>query len=174
MTTDTQLQALFQAGAYKDVFDVLVDRYAQPLYRQIRTVVRNHEDADDVLQNTFIKVWQALPEFRGDAAFFTWLYRIATNEALNHVRKNKKHNNLERTFTEISGSLDAPNAQAIQQNFEAALLQLPPKQALVFKMRYFDALPYEQISEILGTSVGALKASYHHAVQKIKTFLIAH
>jgi RNA polymerase sigma-70 factor (ECF subfamily) len=173
MTTDAQLTALFQAGAYKNVFDVLVDRYSKPLYHQIRTVVRNHEDADDVLQNTFIKVWKALPEFRGDAAFFTWLYRIATNEALNHVRKNHKYSGQEVPPT-VNGSLDAPDATTIQQQFEVALQKLPPKQALVFKMRYFDELSYEQISEILGTSVGALKASYHHAVQKIKTHLTTH
>jgi RNA polymerase sigma-70 factor, ECF subfamily len=171
MDPEVHLKALLQSANFAAAFDVIVDRYSKPLYHHIRGVVQNHEDADDVLQNTFLKVWYALPNFRGDSNLYTWLYRIATNEALSHLRKNRRYSGGELPESKAVVSEEL-NGSSIQQQFEAALLKLPPKQAIVFRMRYFEDLPYEQMSGILNTSVGALKASYHHAVQKIKTYLL--
>lgn len=161
------IKAQLAAGNTSEVFNMLVEQYASPLYQHIRTIVRNHEDTDDVLQNTFLKVWKGLSDFRGEAALYTWLYRIATNEALNHLRKNRRNSGFDVHGLLEPSETPGPTATEIQKHFEAALLQLPPKQAIVFRMRYFDALPFAQISEILGTSVGGLKASYHHAANKI-------
>lgn len=161
----------------KSAFDTLMRTYGEQVYWQIRKMVVNHDDANDLLQNTFIKVWNNISHFRGDAKLSTWLYKIAINESINFL-------NRERTRNQIAG--DGDDESFLLQNIEAdpyfdgdrlkitlqkAVAALPEKQRLVFNMRYFDEMKYDKISEILGTSVGALKASYHHAVKKIEQAL---
>jgi RNA polymerase sigma-70 factor (ECF subfamily) len=139
-------------------------------------MVIKHEDTDDALQNTFIKVWGNLDNFRSESGLYTWLYRIATNEALTLLKKKKRKYLLPLTDVEnqLANTLEADeefNGTDIQKKLQKALLTLPEKQRLVFHMKYFDDMKYEEISEILSTSVGALKASYHHAVKKIENYL---
>jgi RNA polymerase sigma-70 factor (ECF subfamily) len=157
-------------------FQKLLSDYQRPLYSLIRNIVLNHDDADDVLQNTFIKVFQNLKNFKGDSKLFSWVYRIATNEALTFISQKAKKNG---TTSEAMQSKMVENLQSdsyfdgdeIQLKLQKAIVKLPEKQQLVFKMRYFDDLKYEEISEILGTSVGGLKASYHHAAKKIEEYM---
>lgn len=151
-------------------------KYQQKVYYHIRRMVVDHDDANDLAQNTFIKAWKALANFREDSQLFTWLYRIATNEALTHLKNKSK-----RFFVpigdvahELADSLNNDplfKADQLQMKLEKAILTLPEKQRLVFNLRYYDEMKYEQMSEMLGTSVGALKASYHHAVQKIERII---
>lgn len=157
-------------------FNQLIRKYQQKIYWHIRKMVIAHDDADDLTQEVFIKVWQHLLSFRQDAQLYTWLYRIATNECLNFLksRKRKFFLPINDITEELSQKIDdnaGPSGDEIQIKLQKALLKLPDKQRLVFNMRYYDELKYEEISEILGTSVGALKASYHHAVKKIEEFL---
>lgn len=155
-------------------FDTLMRAYGEPVYWQIRKLVVRHEDADDVLQNVFLKVWNNLKNFRGEAKLSTWLFKIAINESINFINKEKARNQLAVDNDDDSFLLN--NIQAdeyfdgdeLQAELLKAVAKLPEKQRLVFNMRYFDEMKYEDISEILGTSVGALKASYHHAVKKIE------
>ena len=157
-------------------FQKLLLEYQKPLYNLIRNIVLDHDDANDVLQNTFIKVFQNLKNFKGESKLFSWMYRIATNEAITFINNKAKRN--KTTSTEMQSKL-VDNLQsdvyfegdAIQLKLQKAIVLLPEKQQLVFKMKYFEELKYEQISEILGTSVGALKASYFHAVKKIEEYL---
>ena len=164
----------FKAGHQKElVFGKLLQKYSRKVYWQVRRIVINHDDADDVVQNTFIKVWEKLDNFREDSLFYTWLYRIATNEALGFLQKKKANLNipLETLQAQLSEQLVSANyfnGNRISLLLEQAVLTLPEKQRLVFNMKYFEHLKYEEISEILDTSVGALKASYHHAVKKIE------
>lgn len=148
-----------------------MEHFQQSLYWHIRKIVLDHEDANDVLQNTFIKVWRYLPKFRGDSKLYTWLYRIATNEALSFLRAKK--DNLPNAENYLMHTANNPyfDGDEAQQILWEAINQLPDKQKAVFVMKYFDDLPYEDISSITETSVGALKASYHHASQKIKTYI---
>jgi RNA polymerase sigma-70 factor (ECF subfamily) len=175
--TDKELVQLFLESDNPDYsFNLIVNKYRERLYWHIRKMVISHDDTDDVLQNTFIKAWSALPEFRGDAQLFTWLYRIATNESLTFLKKKHARFFLPLVDVEqqLSNSLeDDPlfNGDAIQKKLQQAILKLPKKQRLVFNMRYFDEMKYEDMSAVLNTSVGALKASYHHAVQKIEKFM---
>lgn len=160
----------------RDAFGVLVQRHGERLYWHIRKMVLTHADADDVLQNTFIKAWEGMANFRGDAQIFTWLYRIATNESITFLNQTKRLLRLsagdaEQLLNNLCSNDSHLNASEVQAKLQAAILTLPPKQRLVFNMRYFEEMPYEQMSEVLETSVGALKASYHHAVQKIEKFL---
>ncbi len=164
----------------RKAFEALIKKYQQKIYWHIRKMVIDHDDADDVVQETFIKVWQALPNFRGDAQLYTWLYRIATNESLNFLQKKRRQNHVPLdnddsldllNTLESSISQDYISGDEIQLKLQKALLQLPDKQRLVFNMKYYDDLKYEEISEITGTSVGALKASYHLAVKKIEDSL---
>jgi RNA polymerase sigma-70 factor (ECF subfamily) len=154
-------------------FRLLMQTYQKDLYWHIRNIVGTHEDTDDVLQNTFIKVFRFFDKFKRDASLFTWIYRIATNESLTYLKKRNKQqtedigNSYQLTGTESHG-LDG---EVIIERLNAALINLPEKQKLVFKMRYFEEMTYQQISEILETSVGALKASYHFAVKKIEAEL---
>lgn len=181
MQTDKELiEEILNPDTRRKAFENLLNKYQQKIYWHIRKMVINHDDADDVVQETFIKVWQALPNFRGDAQLYTWLYRIATNESLNFLQKKRRQNHvpLENDDSldllntlESSISQDYISGDEIQLKLQKALLQLPDKQRLVFNMKYFDDLKYEEISEITGTSVGALKASYHLAVKKIEEFL---
>lgn len=160
----------------KTAFEKLVSEYSEKLYWQIRKIVLTHDDANDVLQNTFIKAWTNIDSFRGDSKLQTWLYKIATNEAISFLNKQKSHIDIaiDDSDTYMMNKLesdvyfDGDEAQLILQK---AILTLPEKQRIVFNMKYFDEMKYEEISEILNTSVGALKASYHHAVKKIEEFL---
>ena len=157
-------------------FQNLVQRYQKPLYNHIRNIVLNHDDTDDVLQNTFIKVFQYLNGFKGDSKLFSWMYRIATNEAITFINQKAKRNGTtsEAMQTRIVENLQADvyfDGNEVQIKLQKAILLLPEKQQLVFKMKYFQELKYEEISEIVGTSVGALKASYHIAVKKIEEFM---
>ena len=157
-------------------FNELVHQYSEPLYWHVRSLVGSHEDADDLLQEIFVKVWNALPSFRGDSDVFTWLWRIATNEALSHLRKARVRAALRfSSFDEQAERISDPDpyfdGDAALRNLRKALLKLPDKQRLVFTLRYWQDLSYERISEITGTSVGALKASYHIAYEKVKQYL---
>ncbi|HOD10185.1 MAG TPA: sigma-70 family RNA polymerase sigma factor [Flavobacterium sp.] len=157
-------------------FQKLLREYQRPLYNHIRNIVLNHDDADDVLQNTFVKVFQYLKDFKGDSKLFSWMYRIATNEAITFInQKAKKHNTTSEALqTKLVDNLKADSyfdGNEIQLKLQKAIALLPEKQQLVFKMKYFEEIKYEEMSEILGTSVGALKASYHHAVKKIEDFM---
>jgi RNA polymerase sigma factor (sigma-70 family) len=157
-------------------FNLLVRKYQQKIYWHIRKMVIDHDDANDLTQETFIKVWNNLASFRGDSKLYTWIYRIATNECLTFLSKKKRRFFLPigDVEAELIGKLDnSPlvDGDAIQLKLQKALLKLPDKQRLVFNMKYYDELKYEEISEILGTSVGALKASYHLAVKKIEDFV---
>jgi RNA polymerase sigma factor (sigma-70 family) len=170
---------LLNPKTQNNAFQVLVQEYQKPLYHHIRTIVLNHDDADDVLQNTYVKVFRFLKDFKGDSKLFSWIYRIATNEAISFLnQKAKKHNTTsEAVQTKIVNNLQADvyfDGDEIQLKLQKAIVQLPEKQQLIFKMKYFEELKYEEISEILGTSVGALKASYHHAVKKIEGFMNSH
>jgi RNA polymerase sigma factor (sigma-70 family) len=155
----------------------LISKYQQRLYWHIRKIVIGHDDSDDVLQNTFIKVWKGLESFKEESQLYTWMYRIATNEALTHLRQKQKMaiSSIHPIEYQLSKSLESDNyftGDEIQLKLQQAILTLPEKQRIVFNMRYYDETPYEQMSEILETSVGALKASYHIAAKKIEEFLV--
>jgi RNA polymerase sigma-70 factor (ECF subfamily) len=171
--SEKELLLLFKDGRSQDyAFNILVSEYKEKLYWHIRKILINHEDTDDVLQNTFIKVWKGLENFREDSSLFTWLYRIATNEALTFLRQKRgivflPWNGVEKKLSESLTSDEYFNGDALQLKLQQAILKLPEKQRIVFNMKYFDEMKYEDMSEILNTSVGALKASYHHAVKKI-------
>lgn len=171
-----ELIKLFQLPEQREkAFSLIVEKYKERLYWHIRKIVIVHDDANDVLQETFIKIWKNLGQFRKDSQFYTWAYKIATNESLNHLRKEKKHsfisnngNNkelIEKIFEDAYFDGDE-----LQKKLQLAILTLPEKQRIVFNMKYFEEMKYEDMSEILDTSVGALKASYHHAVKKVKYF----
>ena len=165
------LNLFFVEGKKHYAFNLLVRTYSKKLYWVIRRIVLTHEDANDVLQNTFIKVWKALPDFKENSALYSWLYRIATNEALSHLKKKKINysNNLEK----LEGLKADPyfDGDDAYLEFLAAVESLPEKQRLVFKMKYFEKLKYKEIAEILGGSEGSLKASYFHAVKKIEEII---
>jgi RNA polymerase sigma factor (sigma-70 family) len=160
-------------------FNLLVRKYQQQVYWIIRRMVLNHDDADDLVQDTFLKVWKNIDSFREDSSLYTWIYRIATNEVLTFLNKKKRmfFVPLSDNQKELSGMLENENnftGSEIQLKFQKALLTLPEKQRLVFQMRYYDEMEYKTISVIVGTSVGALKASYHIAMKKIEDYLINH
>ncbi len=157
-------------------FHELIKKYQERVYWHIRKMVISHEDADDLTQEVFIKVYNNLEKFQAEAQLFTWIYRIATNESLNFLRKKRKRfwvpiHDVEKDLSEKLKAELHTDGNEIEYKLQQALLQLPEKQRLVFNMKYFDELKYEQISEILGTSVGALKSSYHHAVKKLENLL---
>lgn len=156
-------------------FKELIQQYQRSLYFHVRKYVNNHDDANDILQNTFIKVWKGIDNFRGDCSVYSWLYKIAGNEALTYISKNKKYIALEISSVDINSKIsnNTDNAHTIEQKLEKALALLPEKQKQVFILRYYDEMPYEQMSEVLETSVGALKASYHHAVKKIEEIILS-
>ncbi|MDY0281631.1 MAG: sigma-70 family RNA polymerase sigma factor [Salinivirgaceae bacterium] len=175
---DKKIITLMKSESSRDVaFGLLVSEYSERLYWHIRKMILNHDDTDDVLQNTFIKVFQAFDSFRGDSSLFTWLYRIATNETLTFLDKKKRQ--ISSTSQEFNDYL-IDNLQSdsefsgdeIQRKLQLAVQKLPEKQRLVFNMKYFDDLKFTEISEIVGTSVGGLKASYHHAVKKIEEYML--
>ena len=154
-------------------FTRLVREYQEPLYWQIRRMVLSHADADDVLQNTFVKAWNHIDDFRQESRIQTWLFRIAINESLNFLEKQKQTVSYDQTdlsVTDILASDSYFDGDEAQRQFQTAINTLPEKQRLVFNLKYFDEMKYEDMSNLLGTSIGALKASYHHAVKKIYAF----
>ncbi|MBP2284677.1 RNA polymerase sigma-70 factor (ECF subfamily) [Flavobacterium sp. CG_23.5] len=172
------IKRLLNPKTQNEAFKQLLLDYQRSLYNHIRNIVLNHDDADDVLQNTFVKVFQYLKNFKGESKLFSWMYRIATNEALTFLNQKSKINGIssEELQNKTLDNLQADvffDGNEIQIKLQKAIAILPEKQQLVFKMKYFQELKYEEISEILGTSVGALKASYHHAVKKIEAFVTA-
>ena len=177
--TDNELIKLFHTADRKHfAFNLLVRKYQEKVYYFIRRMVIDHDDTDDVAQNVFIKVWNNLDSFREDSKFFTWLYRIAVNESLSFLKSKRLHSFLSLSSPEASmiKSLNTESyfdGEEIQKKLQIAILGLPKKQQLVFNMRYYEDLSYEEMSEILGTSVGALKASYHFAVKKIEDSVTA-
>jgi RNA polymerase sigma-70 factor (ECF subfamily) len=157
-------------------FILLVKTYQQRIYWHIRRMVIYHDDADDVMQETWIKVWKGLGNFREDSRLFTWIYRIATNEALTFIKRKKRISSIpfDEGGEELSSIIDtAPliSGDEISKKLQKAVMQLPAKQRLIFNMKYFDEMKYEDISDVLGTTVGGLKASYHLAVKKIEKYL---
>lgn len=163
----------------REAFERIVGEYSEQLYWQIRRMVLSHEDANDLLQNTFVKAWLNLDYFRGDAKLSTWLYRIALNECLTFL--NKQHAgtrlSIDEADAEMVNQLEGDpyfDGDHTQQVFLKAVQTLPEKQRMVFNLKYFQEMKYEEISQIVGTSIGGLKASYHHAVKKIETFLEEH
>ena len=158
-------------------YRLLVTTHKQRLYWHIRKIVLNHENADDVLQNTFIKVFRHIDGFKGESKLYSWMFRIATNESISFLNKEAKHLKMDMATMQEQrvDNLKADvyfDGDEIQLKLQKAIVSLPQKQQLVFNMKYFDDLKYEEISEILDTSVGALKASYHHARKKIELFLL--
>jgi RNA polymerase sigma-70 factor (ECF subfamily) len=157
-------------------FHTLVKEYQERLYWHIRKIVLNHEDADDILQNTFVKAWRSIGNFREESSLYTWLYRIATNESLTFINSNKRKSFVPMNDTSeflMNNLVSDPyfEGDEIQLKLQEAIVKLPDKQRLVFNMKYFEEMKYEEISEILETSVGALKASYHHAAKKIEEYI---
>ena len=170
------MQLLQNPENQKDAFSEIVKAYSEKLYWVIRKMVLTHDDTNDVLQNVFIKAWVNIDSFKGESLLSTWLYKIAVNESITFINKQRNHQSISiddsDTFLLSKMESDAYfDGDEMQKQFQKALLTLPEKQRLVFNMKYFDEMKYEEISDVLGTSVGALKASYHHAVQKIKDFL---
>ena len=176
---DKILEDLRNPQTVRKGFSNLVSEYSERLYWQIRKLVLSHDDANDILQEVFIKAWTNIDNFRGDAKLSTWLYRIAINESITFLNKRRNQNNIsiddDNSFLihtlESDEYFDGDEAKLLLQK---AMLELPEKQRLVFQMKYFDEMKYDDMSEILGTSVGALKASFHHAVKKVEKFLSEH
>jgi len=175
--SDAELLALFRKEESRHyAFNLLVRQYQKRLYSFIRRTITDHDETQDVLQNTFIKAWNGLDKFRADAQLYSWLYRIAHNECLNHLRKMKRgifvHSDtvIERLTTTLDSS-EHFSGDMIQKKLQRAVMRLPDKQRAVFNMKYFDGLKYEQMSTVTGTSVGALKSSYHIAVKKIEAWV---
>jgi RNA polymerase sigma-70 factor (ECF subfamily) len=178
--TDTELLALFKEQATKErAFTEIVKKYQERLYWHIRRMLVDHEDSNDVMQNVFIRVWNALSGFREDAQLYTWLYRIATNECLTFIEQQKKKatTSLSHIESGLANKIRADkdfDANKLEWKLQLAIQQLPEKQRVVFNLRYYDDMPYEEMSRILDTSTGALKASYHHAAKKIEDFILNH
>lgn len=172
---DEILELLRSDRTFDRGFRLLMSTYQERLYWHIRRLVLVHEDADDVLQNTFIKIYRGILQFEGKSKLYTWLYRIATNEAITFLQSRRRHDTsaLDESVSAVANSLRADtwfDGDALQEQLQQAMAQLPDKQRQVFNLRYYDEMPYEEMSGLLDTSVGALKASFHHAVKKIETF----
>ncbi len=179
-TEDRALLQQFKVAQTKErAFTDLMKKYQERLYWHIRRLVVEHEDANDVLQNMFIKVWNGLENFREDSQLYTWLYRIATNECLSFLEQQKKRSavsfeDIQEGLSEQVRASDNFDANKLEWKLQLAIQQLPEKQRVVFTLRYYDEMPYEEMSRILDTSEGALKASYHHAAKKIEDFIKNH
>lgn len=176
---DKELLALYHAGQKEQMFNELVRRYQKRIYWVTRRMVKRHEDADDIAQDVFVKAYTALENFRGESNIYTWLYRIAVNLSINHLRKQKVRNavDLDDYLPFLAKDAEQDSSIVRRENvslIEQAIDTLPDKQRAVFIMRYYDEMPYEQISAILGTSVGGLKANFHHAVKKVAAFVKKH
>lgn len=179
MENDSILLEQFRRSETREAaFTAIMRKYQERLYWHIRKLVINHDDTDDILQNVFIKVWNHLGDFQENAQLYTWLYRIATNECLTFLEQQKKRNivSLNEMESGLENKLKAEthyDARKLEWKLQEAILQLPEKQRIVFNLRYYDEMPYEEMSRVLETSEGALKASYHHAVQKVAAFIKA-
>jgi RNA polymerase sigma factor (sigma-70 family) len=176
-SSDQELLSLFSDAATKEQgFTGIVRKYQEKMYWHIRRMVIDHSDADDILQNTLIKIWKGLENFREESQLFTWMYRIATNETLSFLAKLQKRGvvSLDEMGTVLEDRIKADShfdANKLEWRLQLAIQQLPEKQRMVFNLRYYDAMPYEEMSKLLETSEGALKASYHHAAKKIEAFI---
>ena len=177
---DNELVRLFKNTQHREkAFTAIVKKYQEKIYWHVRRIVITHQDADDVMQNVFIKAWNGLNNFREDAKLYTWIYRIAVNESLTYLEQQKRRSSV--SFDDVSESLEnkLKSEKGFDENkaiwkLQLAVQQLPEKQRIVFNLRYFDEMPYEEMGIILDTSVGALKASYHHAVKKIEEYILHH
>jgi len=163
-------------GSVIHAFNLIVELYKERLYYHIRRILIDHNDSDDVLQNTFVKIWKGLPGFREESLLYTWIYRIATNEALNFLKQKRKRyflliSNVEKQLSETLVSDVYFSGDELQIKLQKAVLTLPEKQRIIFNMKYFDAMKYDEISGILGITVGGIKASFYHAVKKIEKYL---
>jgi len=171
------LKQFKQAATKESAFTAIIKKYQEKLYWHIRRMVVEHEDANDVLQNMFIKVWKGLDNFREDSQLYTWLYRIATNECLTFLDQQKKRSTLSLSDDDsgLEHKIKADkgfDANKLEWKLQLAIQQLPEKQRAVFLLRYYDEMPYEEMSRVLETSEGALKASYHHAAKKIEDYIL--
>ena len=177
---DAELLLEFRNPSTKErAFTAIIKKYQEKLYWHIRRMVVEHEDANDVLQNVFIRVWNGLQNFREDSQLYTWLYRIGTNECLTFLEQKKRKStvSLGDVETGLSNTIKADkhfDPNKLEWKLQLAMQQLPEKQRIVFNLRYYDEMPYEEMSKVLETSEGALKASYHHAVKKIEDFILNH
>ncbi len=177
MTDETVLiEQLINVQTREKAFRELISLYKERLYWHVRKIVISHDDTDDVLQNTFIKIYKNIGKFKQESKLFSWMYRIATNEAITFINKRNKERKIDisEVQEQIVSTLESDiyfSGEEIQEILQKAIASLPQKQQLVFNMKYFDNIKYTQISEILGTSVGALKASYFHAVKKIESYI---
>ena len=175
---DKELLYRFKNTETKEsAFTAILKKYQEKLYWHIRRMVVDHDDANDVLQNMFIKVWKGLENFREDSQLYTWLYRIATNESLTFLEQQKKRSSVSLSDVEngLENKLKADSnfdANKLEWKLQLGIQQLPEKQRVVFNLRYYDEMPYEEMSRVLDTSEGALKASYHHAAKKIEEFIL--
>ncbi|MCH8903688.1 MAG: sigma-70 family RNA polymerase sigma factor [Bacteroidetes bacterium] len=176
--TDQEILEKFAVESTQQfAFNLLVKKYQEKLYWHVRRMVINHEDTNDLIQEIFIKVWKNLHKFRGDSKLYTYLYRIATNETLTFLNKKKRKyflplSNVEKKLEEELVASTSFDPDKLELKLQKAILSLPTKQRLIFNMRYYDDLSYEEISQMVNTSVGALKASYHHAAKKVEKFII--
>jgi RNA polymerase sigma-70 factor (ECF subfamily) len=176
-TSDLDLIADLRNEKTRDLaFQTLVNKYKERLYWHIRKMVMDHDDADDILQNTFIKVWRSVDKFREESSLYTWLYRIATNESLTFINSNKRRSMMPMNDTSefLMNNLESDvyfDGDEIQLRLQEAILRLPEKQRIVFNLKYFEEMKYEDMSQVLDTSVGALKASFHHAAKKVEEYL---
>jgi len=177
---DAELLTQFRdPGTKEKAYTAIIKKYQEKLYWHIRRMVIDHDDANDVLQNVFIRVWTGLENFREDSQLYTWLYRIATNECLTFLEQQKKRTtvSLSDVETGLSDKIKADqnfDANKLEWKLQLGIQQLPEKQRIVFQLRYYDEMPYEEMSKVLDTSEGALKASYHHAVKKIEEYITNH
>jgi RNA polymerase sigma factor (sigma-70 family) len=177
---DSELLVQFRdPNTREKAYTAIIKKYQEKLYWHIRRMLVDHEDTNDVLQNVFIRVWNGLDNFREDAQLYTWLYRIATNESLTFIEQQKKKASvsLDDVESSLSNKIKADkhfDPNRLEWKLQVAIQQLPEKQRIVFNLRYYDEMPYEEMSRVLETSEGALKASYHHAVKKIEDYILNH
>lgn len=180
MTMDeAEILRLYNEGKRDYAFNLIMRSYSEPLYRHIRKMVGDHDDTDDLLQNTFIKAWRYLPDFREESRLYTWLYRIATNEAITFLKRERVRSIFRTGQTDLLtiSKLEADpyfSGTEVEMNLQRSVRKLPPKQRAVFILKYFEDLKYEEIAQILGGTVGSLKASYHHACLKIEKSMKVH
>jgi len=178
--SDAELLSGFKSEVTKErAYTAIIKKYQEKLYWHIRRMVVDHDDANDVLQNVFIRVWKGLANFREDSQLYTWLYRIATNESLTFIEQQKKRSSVSLSDVEtgLSNKIKADegfDGKKLEWKLQLAIQQLPEKQRAVFNLRYYDEMPYAEMSQVLETSEGSLKASYHHAVKKIEDYILNH
>lgn len=176
ISDDRLLELISNSSTSEQGFRLLMEKYQEKLYWHARRIVQNHDDADDVIQNAFIRVYKNIDSFKGNSKLYTWLYRIVTNESITFANNRKKKpmvqmDNFEKNLPDTQDTGSFYNGSEIQQRLQEAIATLPEKQRIVFNLRYFDEMSYSDLSELLGTSEGALKASFHHAVKKIENFI---